>query len=175
MAESLVAGELSDSRLQSTALLVLSVDDKYCWPCSSLPAVGDALLILVSLLLVMFFRFFSALILPECANSALLRREKPVTLFCWMSFWYPDACFLSSSSTFRVGLRVSSALVACSPEFDPLGTVVHVMVALRHRALCSNLTLSLPVSPVHQWRFWLWFFFFFLETSSRCSATCDVA
>ena len=39
----LVAGHLSDSFLQSTELLVLSVDFPSCWPSSSLPSVGYAL------------------------------------------------------------------------------------------------------------------------------------
>ena len=42
-------------------------------------------------------------------------------------------------------LRVSSALVFCLPEFDPLGSVVQVTIVLRHRAVLDNLTLPLPV------------------------------
>ena len=42
-------------------------------------------------------------------------------------------------------LRVSSALVFCLPEFNPLGSVVQVTIVLRHRAVLDNLTLPLPV------------------------------
>ena len=42
-------------------------------------------------------------------------------------------------------LRVSSALVFCLLEFDPLGSVVQVTVVLRHRAVLDNLTFPLSV------------------------------
>ena len=70
-------------------------------------------------------------------------------------------------------LRVSSALVFCLPEFDPLGSLVQVPVVLRHRAVlvlvaCTSQARSTIwhclLLLFHHWLFRLWFFlcsFFF--------------
>ena len=108
-----------------------------CWPCSSLPAVGHALL---TSTLRIGLRVSSAPV-ACCHATALL----------FVSF----VCILGRSSRLQCQLFVPvvplvvlfslRALVFCLPEFDPLGSVVQVTVVLRHRAVLDNLTLPLPV------------------------------
>ena len=115
-----------------------------CWPCSSLPAVGHALLCL--LLAMLFF---------AC---------------CWPCSSYVDssdrlarvirACCLLSRNGFAVRLLrlylwavlqvamptlCSSCATGCSLLPARVIHVVQVTIVLRHRAVLDNLTLPLPV------------------------------
>ena len=111
-----------------------------CWPCSSLPAVGHALL---TSTLRIGLRVSSAPV--ACCHATALLFVSFVCNFGRSSRLQCQLFVPVVSLVVLFSLRVSSALVFCSPEFDPLGSVVQVTIVLRHRAVLDNLTLPLPV------------------------------
>ena len=127
----LVAGRLPD--------LLCSVD-ACCWPCSSLPAVGHALL---TSTLRIGLRVSSAPV--ACCHATALLFVSFVCIFGRSSRLQCQLFVPVVPLVVLFSLRVSSALVFCLPEFDPLDSVVQVTVVLRHRAVLDNLTLPLPV------------------------------
>ena len=123
--------------------------DACCWPCSSLPAVGHALLCLLLAMLFLRRLFGSA-----CACHPRLLPVVTQRLCCSspssVSLGGPPGC--NANSLFQLCHWLFSSPCACHPrlffclpEFDPLGSVVQVTIVLRHRAVLDNLTLPLPV------------------------------
>ena len=111
-----------------------------CWRCSSLPAVGDALL---SSTLRISLRVSFAPV--ACCHATALLSVSFVCIFGWSSRLQCQLFVPVAPLVVLFSLRVSSALVFCLPEFDPLGSVVQVTIVLCHRAVLGNLTLPLPV------------------------------
>ena len=111
-----------------------------CWPCSSLPAVGHALL---TSTLRIGLRVSSAPV--ACCHATALLFVSFVCIFGRSSRLQCQLFVPVVPLVVLFSLRVSSALVFCLPEFDPLGSVVQMTVVLRHRAVLDNLTLPLPV------------------------------
>ena len=111
-----------------------------CWPCSSLPAVGHALL---TSTLRIGLRVSSAPV--ACCHATALLFVSFVYIFGRSSRLQCQLFVPVVPLVVLFSLRVSSALVFCLPEFDPLGSVVQVTVVLRHRAVLDNLTLPLSV------------------------------
>ena len=102
----------------------------------SMPAVGHALLCLL-------LRVSSAPV--ACCHATALLFVSFVCIFGRSSRLQCQLFVPVVPLVVFLSLRVSSALVFCLPEFDPLGSVVQVTVVLRHRAVLDNLTLPLPV------------------------------
>ena len=111
-----------------------------CWPCSSLPAVGHALL---TSTLRIGLRVSSAHV--ACCRATALLFVSFVCIFGRSSRLHCQLFVPVVPLVVLFSLRVSSALVFCLPEFDPLGSVVQVTVVHRHRAVLDNLTLPHPV------------------------------
>ena len=108
--------------------------------CSSLPAVGHALL---TSTLRIGLRVSSAPV--ACCHATALLFVSFVCIFGRSSRLQCQLFVPVALLVVLFSLRVSSALVFCLPEFDPLGSVVQVTIVLRHRAVLDNLTLPLPV------------------------------
>ena len=111
-----------------------------CWPCSSLPAVGHALL---TSTLRIGLRVSSAPV--ACCHATALLFVSFVCIFGRSSRLQCQLFVSVVPLVVLFSLRVSSALVFCLPEFDPLGSVVQVTIVLCHRAVLDNLTLPLSV------------------------------
>ena len=111
-----------------------------CWRCSSLPAVGHALLL--STLRISLRVSFAPV---ACCHATALLSVSFVCIFGWSSRLQCQLFVPVAPLVVLFSLRVSSALVFCLPEFDPLGSVVQVTIVLCHRAVLGNLTLPLPV------------------------------
>ena len=108
--------------------------------CSSLPAVGHALL---TSTLRIGLRVSSAPV--ACCHATALLFVSFVCIFGRSSRLQCQLFVPVVPLVVLFSLRVSSALVFCLPEFDPLGSVVQVTIVLRHRAVLGNLTLPHPV------------------------------
>ena len=120
--------------------------DACCWPCSSLPAVGHALL---TSTLRIGLRVSSAPV--ACCHATALLFVSFVCIFGRSSRLQCQLFVSVMPLVVLFSLRVSSALVFCLPEFDPLGSVVQMTIVLRHRAVLDNLTslalLAVILSP----------------------------